>query len=150
MKILSLFLVLLVAASTVAAQTKEPARWTFAAVKISSTEYTVTATASLPRPWHLYSQRTPVGGPLPTVVRFDASPLLRLNGTVKEAGNLKKFHDKNFGVDVLYYADKVVFSQQIILKAPVKTNLTGMIEYMVCNDEMCLPPTKQKFSIALM
>lgn len=132
------------------AQTQDPVRWAFAAQKKSATEYLVTITATLPQPWHIYSQRTPAGGPIPTAFSFAKNPLLTTTGKATETGKLKKIHDKNFDVDVLYYADKVVFSQLVKLKAPVKTNLSGSVEYMVCNDEMCLPPAKQKFSIPLM
>jgi thiol:disulfide interchange protein DsbD len=54
-----------------------------------------------------------------------------------------------FGVDVKYFSGKVDFVQLVKLKSKAKTNFTGSVEFMVCNDQQCLPPATQKFSIAL-
>jgi Disulphide bond corrector protein DsbC len=130
------------------AQLKDPASFTFEAKKKGAiTEIVITATIA--KPWHLYSQNTPKGGPIPTKISFNKNPLVSLSGNVKETGKLEKIHDKNFDVDVLFYSNKVVFSQQVKVKAGVKTNISGTVEYMVCDDEQCLPPTKKPFSISL-
>ena len=47
------------------------------------------------------------------------------------------------------YADKVDFVQTVKVKPGIKTNLSGSIEIMICNNKECLPPAKQEFSIAL-
>jgi thiol:disulfide interchange protein DsbD len=43
----------------------------------------------------------------------------------------------------------VDFKQAIILKAASKTKLSGTIEYMVCNDEKCLPPVTIPFEVTI-
>ena len=131
------------------AQTENPVKWSYAATKKGDKMYQVVLTAALPKPWHIYSQSTPDGGPRPTKISFQKNPLLVAEGAIKENGALKTTHDPNFGVDVKYYADKVEFVQLIKLKSAAKTNVSGTIEYMVCNDEKCLPPTKQSFDIKL-
>jgi len=45
------------------------------------------------------------------------------------------------------FGGKVQFIQAVTLKVNTKTKLTGTIEYMVCNEERCLPPTKQSFEV---
>jgi len=35
------------------------------------------------------------------------------------------------------------------LKVASKTNLVGMVEYSICNDDRCLPPAKVSFEVAL-
>jgi hypothetical protein len=50
---------------------------------------------------------------------------------------------------VKYYSDKVEFTQTIIVKGKAKTNVSGTVEYMVCNDERCLPPNVKSFDIKL-
>ena len=75
--------------------------------------------------------------------------LVTLSGDVKENGKLKTDHDAIFGVDVKYYADKVEFTQIVKLKSAVKTNVTGTIKYMVCNDKMCLPPKTIPFQYSV-
>ena len=131
------------------AQGKDPVTWTFTAVKKSAGVYEVTATATLPKPWHIYSQNTGKGGPVPTSFTFKANPLVSKQGTVTEKGKLEKTYDENFKTDVLYYGDKVSFTQVFKVKGTAKTNVSGTVEYMVCNDEMCLPPTKKAFDVKL-
>jgi hypothetical protein len=70
-------------------------------------------------------------------------------GDVKENGKLLIKHEEVFGVDVKYFEGKVDFVQRIKLKGSAKTNFTGTVDFMVCNDQQCLPPATQKFSIAL-
>jgi thiol:disulfide interchange protein DsbD len=149
MKYTILTTILLFFALALLAQAASPVNWSYATRKKADKVYEVVLTATLPKPWHIYSQHTPKGGPVPTKITFKANPLLTLDGDAVEAGNLKTDHDENFGVDVKYFADKVEFVQTVKLKSPVKTNVTGTIEFMVCNDEKCLPPAKQPFDVKL-
>ncbi len=149
MKKTALSLILSFTAFALFAQLKNPVQWTYSAQKKATNLYEVTITASLPKPWHIYSQSTPKGGPIPTKITFNSNPLVTADGNTKETGTLKVDHDPNFGIDVKYYSDKVQFVQTVKLKQKVKTNITGTIEYMVCNDSQCLPPTKKTFDILI-
>ena len=131
------------------AQLEDPVKWNYAATKKSDKEYTIIISATLSPAWHIYSISTPDNGPVPTAISFKKNSLLSLNGSVKETGKLKTEHDEVFGVDVKYYADKVEFTQTVNLKAPVKTNISGTVKYMVCNDKLCLPPKTIPFNIPL-
>jgi DsbC/DsbD-like thiol-disulfide interchange protein len=131
------------------AQLKEPVKWSFSSKKIDATTYEVRLTATLDRGWHIYSQTTPDGGPVPTTIEFTKNPLVNLQGTAKETGKMEQRHEELFGVDVKQYSNKVDFVQTVKLKGNVKTTLNGTVEFMTCNDHECLPPTKQIFSIAL-
>lgn len=140
---------LLAAGLCAQAQIKNPVQWTYTAAKTADKSYTVTITATVASPWHIYSQNTPKGGPVPTKFSFKANPLFTLAGVVNESGKLETTHDENFDVDVKYYSTKVVFTQAVKLKANVKTNITGTVQYMVCNDNQCLPPKQLSFDIKL-
>jgi len=131
------------------AQLKDPVQWNFIAAKKSDKVYDVTFTAAITKPWHIYSQTTPAGGPVPTKIVFKTNPLITVSGKAKENGSLKNVHDQYFGVDVKYFDNKVEFVQTVNLKSNVKTNIAGTIEYMVCNDEECLPPKKVPFDLKL-
>lgn len=131
------------------AQIQTPVSWSYMANKKGDNLFEIVITATLPKPWHIYSQTTPKGGPVPTKISFKANPLLKLEGDAQEKGALKTEHDENFGVDVKYYADKVEFVQTVRLKNKIKTSISGNVEYMVCNDNKCLPPVKQPFDIKL-
>jgi hypothetical protein len=130
-------------------QIQNPVQWSYAAEKKSGNSYQIIITAILPKPWHIYSQTTPKGGPVPTKITFNKNPLVTLSGTPLEIGALKVEHDKNFGVDVKYFDGKVQFAETVNLKAAVKTTVSGTVEYMVCNDSQCLPPTKVNFEVKL-
>ena len=131
-----------------AAQIKNPVKWTAVSRK-KANGYEVVFTATLPKPWHIYSQNTGEGGPVATSFKFTKNPLLTFNGTVKEIGNLKENYDKLFETKVKYYADKVDFVQAVKVRGNVKTNVNVTVEYMTCDDSQCLPPTKKTFNVSL-
>lgn len=131
-------------------QVKDPVSWTYKAIKKSDKVYDIVISAALKSPWHIYSMNTPDGGPLATKFVFQTNPLLTFEGKMKEVGKLKKERDNIFNVDVLYYANEVKYIQTVKLKSSVKTNLNTTVEYMVCDDEQCLPPTKKSFNIQLL
>ena len=130
-------------------QMKDPVQWNFSTIKKSGKVYEITYTATIEKPWHIYSQTTPKGGPVPTKIVYKTNPLAAITGTAKENGSLKDVHDEYFGVDVKYFADKVSFVQTVNLKSEVKTNITGTIEYMVCNDSQCHTQKKVSFDLKL-
>ena len=126
-----------------------PYTWSFAAKKVADKTYEIHCVADVQAPWHTYSQFTPDGGPVPTKFSFAKNPLYTLDGVVKENGRLMQKHEAVFGVDVKYFNGNVDFVQLVKLKTRAKTNFSGSVEFMVCNDQQCLPPATQKFSIAL-
>ena len=123
-----------------------PVKWAYQAVKTGDKKYNVIITANVDAPWHIYSQFVKKG-PVPTTVQFAKNPLVVLSGSTKEVGNLEKKFDNNFGAVIGSFGGKVQFIQAVTLKVNTKTKLTGTIEYMVCNEERCLPPTKQSFEV---
>ena len=128
---------------------QDPVKWNYSAVKKSDKEYILDITAMLSPAWHIYSINTSANGPVPTSISFKKNPLITIDGSVKEQGKLKTDHDAVFGVDVKYYSDKVEFMQPVKLRSSVKTNLSGTIKYMVCNDKMCLPPKTIAFNVQI-
>jgi thiol:disulfide interchange protein DsbD len=126
-----------------------PVKWVFGARKKNAGMYDVCLTATVPAPWHIYSQNTPAGGPFPTEIFLSPNPLVNVTGAAVEDGKSTTTHDQNFGVDVIYFQGRVSFIQHIKLKTPVKTSLHGTVEYMVCNDNKCLPPVTIPFDVTL-
>ncbi len=144
-----LFLLLLNFASTIVFSQAGPVQWSYAAKKIDKSTYQVILTAHLEGGWHLYSQSTPDGGPVPTTISFSKNPLLSLSGTPKEIGKLEQRHEPLFGVDVKQFSNKVEFVQTVTVKSAVKTVLKGSVEFMTCNDRECLPPKTESFSLPI-
>lgn len=149
MKRLFVWMVAVLLTSSVGAQIKEPVGWTFSAQKKSADTYDLVIKAVVPKPWHLYSQFTPDGGPVPTKFSFNANPLVKLEGKVKEIGKLQKIQDKIFETEVRFFSNEVTFVQTVKVKAGVKTNVSGSVLFMVCDDSQCLPPINKKFDIKL-
>ncbi|MGV3528103.1 MAG: protein-disulfide reductase DsbD domain-containing protein [Flavisolibacter sp.] len=131
------------------AQKSDPVFWSFSSKKINATTYEVRLSARMDDGWHIYSQSTPDGGPVPTTVGFSKNPLLATPGGWKEVGKLEQHFEPLFGVDVKQYSDKVEFVRTVTVKAGVKTALKGNVEFMTCNDTECLPPKTVNFSIDL-
>ena len=82
-KILSIA-ICLVFLSAVHAQVKDPDHWSFTSKKLNATTYEVDLTAAIDAGWHIYSQTTPDGGPVPTSIYYSANRLLVLDGKTKE------------------------------------------------------------------
>ena len=58
-------------------------------------------------------------------------------------------YDPNFEKDVTYFAGEAVLEADIAVDASVAPDtydVAGTITYMICNDQMCLPPTDQAFT----
>lgn len=129
-----------------AAQIHNPVKWSFSTTNISDTETELVITANIEKGWHLYSQFLADNGPVPTTFKFDKSVDFTLIGKVKETSPIIKKFDKSFDMEVAYFAKKALFIQKIKLNKP-ETVVKGTIEFMVCDDEQCLPPTEVPFSI---
>jgi thiol:disulfide interchange protein DsbD len=148
MKRLGLFLSFF--AFAFAASAQSPVSWAFSTKKLNANTYEVHMTATIQNGWHLYAQKQPDDAiAQPTTFQFNKSPLLNLEGSVKEIGKLEKFKDKELDVSANQYSKKVDFVQVVKLKGKAKTAVTGKLEFQTCNDEKCLPPKTVPFSIAL-
>lgn len=147
MKKVSFAIVLIMCLNAAVAQQK--ISWTFSAKKLPGNKYELHMTATPPAGWHVYSQNTPDGGPIPTTFTFNNNALTTLTGKVKEVGKTVKYFDKNFKVNVVYFEGKADFVQVVTVKGKIKTNISGEIESMICNDKICMPPSTEKFNIAL-
>jgi thiol:disulfide interchange protein DsbD len=128
---------------------KSPVTWTATSKKIGDKTYEIHLTANIQDAWHIYSQTTPEGGPVPTSITFTKNPLVINEGVTKEVGKLEQHNEPLFGVDVKQFSNKVDFVQVVKLKANVKTSVDIAVEFMTCNDRECLPPSTKKFTVAL-
>ncbi|WP_207514431.1 protein-disulfide reductase DsbD domain-containing protein [Longitalea luteola] len=145
--LLSLLVTLISAVSF--AQSSTQVKWSFSSKKIADKTYEVRVKATVNGDWHIYSQNVGVDGPIPTVFTFTKNPLLVVDGKVKEVGNLITKNEEVWGGKVNYYEKTVEFIQTVKVKSAAKTNLAGKVEYMVCNEEKCLPPSETTFSVAI-
>ena len=120
-------------------QILEPVKWKASVEKTSDKEAVLVMTATIEKGWHLYSQFIPDGGPIKTTFTFDASPNYKTLGAVSE-GKAVEYFDKNFEMQLKYFGDKAVFKQKVALNNNTAFTIAGSVEFMVCDDERCLPP----------
>ncbi|MGN6491822.1 MAG: protein-disulfide reductase DsbD domain-containing protein [Agriterribacter sp.] len=123
--------------------------WQFASKKLNDNTYELRFTAGINGNYHIYAQNVGVDGPVPTTFTFGANPLLSLDGKVKEIGKMVKKHEEVWDGNVNFYEKSVEFVQVVKLKKKIKTNITGKVEFMVCNDKECLPPSEVPFKLAV-
>jgi len=128
-------------------QSNKQVQWTYNAKKIADKTYEVHMVATINNDFHLYAQDVGGDGPIATAFTFTKNPLLQLDGKVKEIGKTIKKFESAWNHDVKYYEKNVDFVQVVKLKGNAKTNLSGKVEFMVCNDQKCLPPSDVEIKI---
>jgi RecA/RadA recombinase len=149
MKKLVLSLSLVFVSALVMAQVITPVKWTYTAKKIADKTYEVHLTANIDEGWHVYTLDHKADIGVATSVKFANNPLATPTGSLAAKGRPVSLKDPSTGEMVKFYTNNVDLVQVYKLKAAVKTNITGTLEYMTCDDNRCLPPTTKTFSIAL-
>ncbi|MCX6316543.1 MAG: protein-disulfide reductase DsbD family protein [Bacteroidetes bacterium] len=145
-----ILLLLIVPATLMAKAQLNPVTWTFTAVKIADKTYEIHMKATIQNTWHLYSQTQPADAiASPTIFTINANPLFTKEGKIKEVGKMEKMKDATLGVSANQYSQTVDFVQLIKLKANVKTNFTGSVEFQTCDDKKCLPPKIVNFNVQI-
>jgi len=124
-------------------------KWDFTSKKIDDKTYEVRIAATIEGNFHIYAQNLGIEGPVPTTFTFVKNPLVILNGKPKEVGKIIKKHEEVWGGDVSFFEKKVDFIQIVQLKSKVKTNIGGKVEFMVCDDKKCLPPSEVSFKVGI-
>jgi thiol:disulfide interchange protein DsbD len=123
--------------------------WTTTSKKIGDKKYEVRLTAIINGNYHMYAQVAGVEGPVPTTISFAPNPLLLIQGKPTEQGKKITKLEEAWDGKVNFYEKTVSFVQIIQGKTKAKTNLNGKIEFMVCDDELCLPPSEFNFKIPI-
>ncbi len=143
-KILSIIFLFL--GYSVQGQILNPVKWSYSSERINDKEANLIITAKIDKGWHVYSQFIEEGGPVPTSFKFSPSGDYKLVGKVTEEPKPVTAFDKNFNMNISWHENQAIFKQLIKLTKP-KTTVSGTVEFMVCNDEKCLPPTELDFKI---
>lgn len=96
--------------------------------------------------WHVYSNKTNSNaGPIPVTFNFEKNKYIKQNGKPEEIGSPLRIFDQNFDSEVFLFENS--YRVEIPFKFKKATTLKGIINYMVCDDKMCLPPIDVHFSI---
>jgi thiol:disulfide interchange protein len=138
----TLIVLILLLGLQVKAQIYNPIEWTTSVEKVSDSQYDLVAKATLEPKWHLYTQYLENDdGPIPTSFSFkDSLNTYQLIGkTIEGEGHTE--HDKVFDMVIKYFEKEAVFKQRINLLTDKKIVLNETVNFMVCDDANCLPPT---------
>ena len=141
MKKLILIAFLTIPLLTLEAQILNPVKWETSVVKVNETDYDLVATATIDAGWHLYSQTVPKNGPWPTSFQFTSDKAYQKRGNTKEEiGHTTE--DEIFKMTIKYFDNKASFKQRVRLKGKAPLTVEGIVEFMVCDESKCLPPTE--------
>ena len=115
---------------------------------LGNNEFNLKVICTLDKDWHVFSQFTDDGGPLPTRFIFKPNKDVQLIGKVQEVGKLHKKFDELFGVNVASFDNQVTFVQKVKVNN-LNTTLEGEFDGQVCKDEEgCMPFGPEKFSFS--
>tara|TARA_R110000868_G_scaffold226619_2_gene479276 strand:- start:79 stop:2118 length:2040 start_codon:yes stop_codon:yes gene_type:complete len=125
----------------VTAQILDPVEWSTSVEKISDTEYKLITTATIEEGWHLYSQNVPEGGPIPTTFTYNnkKNTFKLINSTEEDVGHT--VNDPVFEMIIKFFEGEAIFQQQVEVTEKL-TTINATVEFMVCDDSRCLPPTE--------
>lgn len=137
-----LFIFLFLIGSVSNAQIHNPVTWETSVEKIAEQEFNLIITADIEQGWHLYSQKVPDGGPIPTTINIEVdTDNYELIGSPEE-GEGHEEYDNVFDMDIKYFEGRAIFKQKIKLLNNDTIDIKGVLEFMVCDDTNCLPPTE--------
>ncbi|HVA99078.1 MAG TPA: protein-disulfide reductase DsbD domain-containing protein, partial [Bacteroidia bacterium] len=127
-------------------QIYNPVKWEFSVKKISDTQADLIIKANIGKGWHLYSQfMSGKDGPIPTTFTYNPSDDYMLDGKTKESKVISKY-EPVYGMNLNYFENSATFTQKIKIKTDKNFSVKGKLNFMVCNDSMCLPPKDADFS----
>ncbi|MCI4443018.1 MAG: thioredoxin family protein, partial [Lentimicrobium sp.] len=128
-------------------QILDPVKWTTKIEKKSENNYLLTFNGVIENDWHMYSQFTPDGGPLPLEVIFkNQKGNFNLVGKAKEGKTTTAFNDV-FGVNETFFVKNAQIQQEITLTNPKISKIEVALNYQVCK-ESCINLEK-KFSFVI-
>lgn len=131
------------------AQVQEHAKWNYTTEKISDKQLQVVLTATLDSGWHIYSSQMENGGPQKTIINIEPDKSFTTEGKIAEFGELIEKFDSNFNIKLRYYPHGAVFKKIIDVANNAAFTLKGNVSYMLCTDEVCLPPEEKQFVISI-
>lgn len=135
-KILFLLFAFLVYTNGIA-QILDPVKWKSKTEKISETEFNLILEGTIESGWHVYSQFTPDGGPIPLELKFAESAVnYELVGKTKESKTRKEYNSV-FEVDEIFFEKKVVLTQKVKIVNSKLRSIKLKIDYQACK-EVCI------------
>lgn len=143
---LFLSLALLLVNTALGQMITDAVKWDISISDIADGKARISFTAKMKSGWHVYDMNLPEGGPSSTEFLFDTLAGMTLSGEVTPDRKPLDVFDKNFEMNLRWYADEVTFTQELNVEDPENYKVSGEVFFMACNDESCLPPERVEFN----
>lgn len=146
-----LLMAFLMVSTALFAQVVTPVKWKFSTDKVTvknGDKVTVSFKATIDDGWHLYSNRIPENGPVPTSFTFNETKGVKKLGSIKTNKTPKSVYDESFAMNLEYFESGVTFSQQFEITDATNASIKGVVEFMTCDDQRCLPPSEEDFAFS--
>ena len=127
-----------------------PVNWSSTVESDSAGVYRLVFTANIQLPWHMYDLGPYEGGPNPTTFTFTENPAVELLGEMQQLSVPTRVFDPMFEMEIGYFSGQAQFARSVRLKNPDEgTTLHVNVEWMACDDQSCLPPSDQDFTLTI-
>ncbi len=150
MRLLALLLAALLAPAAAQVPEGEPVMWTATAtpsVAAPGEAVRVTLSGEIGPEWRMYAMDSPIGRAL--AVRFEESAALAPSGPARQAVP-KQGYDEIVEAAYTYFSGRAEVRQTFRVAAGAPggaASVRGTVHFMVCNDEICLPPMQERFAV---
>lgn len=122
-----------------------PVKWSFSVKDLGNCQVDLIFTGTIDEGWFTYSQYLESeDGPVPTSITFQEDGQFKLLGKAVESGDIITVHDKVFDMNLTKFKREAIITQRVEVLDPSKP-IVGYINFMSCNDEICLPPKNADF-----
>jgi len=139
---------LILITSYASSQIYDPVTWDFSYEKRGDREYEIVFRATIDKNSHIYAMDIPDGGPIPTSFIFDTLPGFKLAGNTYEVTEPVELFDEAFGFKIKTFSDKAEFRQKIT-GVDASFTVSGIVNFMACNNATCSPPKDVEFSVKI-
>ncbi|HBZ21590.1 MAG TPA: disulfide bond formation protein DsbD [Bacteroidales bacterium] len=130
------------------AQIYDPVTWDFGYEKKGDNSYELVFSAEIEKGSHIYAMDIPEGGPIPTSFTINAPSGFTLDGKTFEVTKPEEAFDEAFGFKIKSFSGKAEFRQKINSQSS-SFAVTGVVNFMSCNNTTCSPPKDVEFSIKI-
>lgn len=137
-RLLNILIAISLCAFVAQAQMLNPVKWTKSIKMTDDKNGVITFTASIDNGWHMYSNDTPDGGPIPLSIKWDKKEGVKLVGGLKHSKAPATIDDEMFGMKVRQWEGTVSISQNFTTTAD-KYKIEGEVSYQACSYQGCLP-----------
>ena len=143
-----IFALITLCTGAIQGQIVNPVHWSTDLKMTDDNHGTIIMTATIDSGWHMYSLEVdPDVGPQPLAIEWPTISGVELNGHPVANKPAHKEFDEMFGANLSWWTDGVTITQAFTATKS-KFSIDGLIRYSACNNDNCIPPAKESFSLS--